>query len=193
MSCFHYEFHRICQKYEGRWKRNCYSHFYPVLEGTLALWNGQRRNRNKVLIEESDIWIWKDTTALFRRNTTDIMLHLIQPRFKNIFGEHYYRLGCYKCLCSCNVMTKCAHRTVISDLQKTPDSMVVHAYILLDPDKDNLYHSYTVWWVLRMVDMIWLLPNRFSSEGHVKFGRWILFPANIHVERAQLVPNRSVM
>ena len=27
----------------------------------------------------------------FRRNTTDIMLHLIQPRFKNIFGEHYYR------------------------------------------------------------------------------------------------------
>ena len=59
------------------------------------------------------------------------MLHLIQPRFRMIFGEHYYR-------------------TVIADLQRTPDSMVVHAYILLDPDKDNLYHSYTVWWVLRM-------------------------------------------
>ena len=29
--------------------------------------------------------------SIFRRNTTDIMLHLIQPRFKNIFGEHYYR------------------------------------------------------------------------------------------------------
>ena len=26
-----------------------------------------------------------------RKNTTDVMLHLIQPRFKNIFGEHYYR------------------------------------------------------------------------------------------------------
>ena len=63
---------------------------------------------------------------MFRRNTTDIMLHLIQPRFRMIFGEHYYR-------------------TVIADLQRTPDSMVVHAYILLDPDKDNLYHSYTVW------------------------------------------------
>ena len=55
------------------------------------------------------------------------MLHLIQPRFRMIFGEHYYR-------------------TVIADLQRTPDSMVVHAYVLLDPDKDNLYHSYTVWW-----------------------------------------------
>merc|ERR1712110_1142181 len=87
---------------------------------------------------------------------TDIMLHLIQPKFKNIFGEHYYR-------------------TVISDLQKTPDSMVVHAYILVDPDKENLYHSYTVW---------------FSSEGFVKFGRWILFPANVNVERALVVPNR---
>ena len=84
------------------------------------------------------------------------MLHLIQPRFRMIFGEHYYR-------------------TVIADLQRTPDSMVVHAYVLLDPDKDNLYHSYTVW---------------FSSDGHVKFGRWILFPANVHVERSQLVPNR---
>ena len=67
------------------------------------------------------------------------------------------------------------HRTVISDLQKTPDSMVVHAYILLDPDKDNLYHSYTVW---------------FSSEGFVRFGKWILFPANVNVERALVVPNR---
>ena len=64
---------------------------------------------------------------------------------------------------------------MISDLQKTPDSMVVHAYILLDPDKENLYHSYTVW---------------FSSEGFVKFGRWILFPANVNVERALVVPNR---
>merc|ERR1711923_252760 len=91
-----------------------------------------------------------------RRNTTDVMLHLIQPRFKNIFGEHYYR-------------------TVISDLQRTPDSMVVHAYILLDPDKDNLYHSYTVW---------------FSSEGFVRFGKWTLFPANVHVERALVVPDR---
>ena len=26
-----------------------------------------------------------------RKNATDYMLHLIQPRFKNIFGEHYYR------------------------------------------------------------------------------------------------------
>jgi len=32
-------------------------------------------------IEKSDI----------RKNTTDVMLHLIQPRFRNIFGEHYYR------------------------------------------------------------------------------------------------------
>jgi len=97
-------------------------------------------------IEKSDI----------RKNTTDVMLHLIQPRFRNIFGEHYYR-------------------TVISDLQKTPNSMVVHAYILLDPDKDNLYHSYTVW---------------FAPEGYVYFGKWILFPANINVERALVVPNR---
>ena len=67
-----------------------------------------------------------DETTDVRRNTTDIMLHLIQPRFRMIFGEHYYR-------------------TVIADLQRTPDSMVVHAYVLLDPDKDNLYHSYTVW------------------------------------------------
>ena len=67
------------------------------------------------------------------------------------------------------------NRTVISDLQRTPDSMVVHAYILLDPDKDNLYHSYTVW---------------FSSEGFVRFGKWILFPANVHVERALVVPDR---
>merc|ERR1711953_149566 len=103
-------------------------------------------------------WLYglEDETSDARRDTTDNMLHLIQPRFRMIFGEHYYR-------------------TVIADLQRTPDSMVVHAYVLLDPDKDNLYHSYTVW---------------FSSEGHVKFGRWILFPANIHVERAQLVPNR---
>ena len=64
---------------------------------------------------------------------------------------------------------------MISDLQRTPDSMVVHAYILLDPDKDNLYHSYTVW---------------FSSEGFVRFGKWILFPANVHVERALVVPDR---
>jgi len=91
-----------------------------------------------------------------RRNMTDTMLHLIQPRFKTIFGEHYFR-------------------TVIADFQKTPDSMVIHAYILLDPDKDNLYHSYTVW---------------FSPEGHVKFGRWILFPSNINVENALVVPNR---
>ena len=35
-----------------------------------------------------------------------------------------------------------------------------------------------------------LLSSRFSSEGHVKFGRWILFPANVHVERSQLVPHR---
>ena len=64
---------------------------------------------------------------------------------------------------------------MISDLQKTPDSMVVHAHILLDPDKENLYHSYTVW---------------FSSEGFVRFGKWILFPANVNVERALVVPNR---
>ena len=32
-----------------------------------------------------------EISFFFRRNTTDIMLHLIQPRFKNIFGEHYYR------------------------------------------------------------------------------------------------------
>ena len=105
------------------------------------------------------------------------MLHLIQPRFRMIFGEHYYR-------------------TVIADLQRTPDSMVVHAYVLLDPDKDNLYHSYTVWWDFSQ-SFHWtvslshsLLSSRFSSEGHVKFGKWILFPANIHVERSQLVPNR---
>lgn len=73
------------------------------------------------------------------------------------------------------MMINIPHRTVISDLQKTPDSMVVHAYILVDPDKENLYHSYTVW---------------FSSEGFVKFGRWILFPANVNVERALVVPNR---
>ena len=73
------------------------------------------------------------------------------------------------------MMINFPHRTVISDLQKTPDSMVVHAYILVDPDKENLYHSYTVW---------------FSSEGFVKFGRWILFPANVNVERALVVPNR---
>lgn len=84
------------------------------------------------------------------------MLHLIQPRFKSIFGEHYYR-------------------TVISDFQKTPDSMIVHAYVLLDPDKDNLYHSYTVW---------------FSSEGYVHFGRWILFPSNVNAERAVVVPEK---
>ena len=35
--------------------------------------------------------IMKNLLCFFRRNTTDIMLHLIQPRFKNIFGEHYYR------------------------------------------------------------------------------------------------------
>ena len=73
------------------------------------------------------------------------------------------------------MMINIPHRTVISDLQKTPDSMVVHAYILVDPDKENLYHSYTVW---------------FSSEGFVRFGKWILFPANVNVERALVVPNR---
>ena len=33
---------------------------------------------------------------------------------------------------------------------------------------------------------------RFSSEGHVFFGKWILFPANVNVERGLLVPNRFV-
>ena len=33
-----------------------------------------------------------NVVCIWRRNTTDVMLHLIQPRFKNIFGEHYYRL-----------------------------------------------------------------------------------------------------
>ena len=66
-------------------------------------------------------------------------------------------------------------RTVISDVSRAPSSTVVHAYILVDPDKDNLYHASTIW---------------FSPESYVHFGKWILYPSNILVERALIVPER---
>ena len=31
---------------------------------------------------------------------------------------------------------------------------------------------------------------RFSSEGYVNFGKWILFPSNVMVERALVVPGK---
>jgi len=98
----------------------------------------------------------EDKNTNLGRNMTDVFLHLIQPKFRSIFGEHYYR-------------------TVISSMYCTSsdDSMVVQAYVLLDPSKENLYFSSTPW---------------FSNEGWVKFGRWLLFPSNILVELGVLVP-----
>ncbi|XP_023349371.1 uncharacterized protein LOC111718104 [Eurytemora carolleeae] len=68
-----------------------------------------------------------DERSDHRMNLTDVFLHLIQPKFKNVFGEHYYR-------------------TVISHLDKTTESIIVISHILLDPDQENLYHATKIWY-----------------------------------------------
>ena len=86
---------------------------------------------------------------------TDVFLHLIQPKFRSIFGEHYYRYFCRiveiflyifslvssKSCVAANKSKIKMLRTVISSLYCTSsdDSMVVQAYVLLDPNKENLY------------------------------------------------------
>ena len=82
------------------------------------------------------------------------MLHLIQPRFRNIFGEHYYRQGQEE---EKEVVRRDKRgrskddcfRTVISSMSctSTKDSMVVEAYVLLDPSTENLYFSATPWYL----------------------------------------------
>ena len=85
---------------------------------------------------------------------TDVFLHLIQPKFRSIFGEHYYRyfrriveiFNIFCNFCPQNPVLQPTKkiqmlRTVISSLYCTSsdDSMVVQAYVLLDPNKENLY------------------------------------------------------
>ena len=92
-------------------------------------------------------------------------------------------------------------RTVISSLYCTSsdDSMVVQAYVLLDPNKENLYFrqellpkietkafskkcSEKITKVFLTFFPISTTPW-FSNEGWVKFGRWVLFPSNVAVSK----------
>ena len=87
---------------------------HPVLARALALRHGQREDRDQVRRtppgHHHNIFYPLHSTHLnaciWRRNTTDVMLHLIQPRFKNIFGEHYYRFHRFqKCVNFMNTIT----------------------------------------------------------------------------------------
>ena len=56
-----------------------------AVAGEVSLWSGPGGlgGAQVLLLLLSDL--------LVSRNLTDVMLHLVQPRFRMIFGEHYYR------------------------------------------------------------------------------------------------------
>lgn len=74
-----------------------------------------------------------------------------------IFGEHYYRFVFTLLRITMKFIalkpftqfydssSRLVFRTVISAIWAGPASMVVHAHILLDPDRYNLYHSSKIW------------------------------------------------
>ena len=90
-------------------------------------------------------------------------------------------------------------RTVISSLYCTSsdDSMVVQAYVLLDPNKENLYFRQELLpkietktfskkcgeKINRVFMRCFYISTTpwFSNEGWVRFGRWVLFPSNVAV------------
>ena len=88
-------------------------------------------------------------------------------------------------------------RTVISSLYCTSsdDSMVVQAYVLLDPNKENLYFRQELLPKIETfskkcsgkINKVFMrcfpisTTPWFSNEGWVRFGRWVLFPSNVAV------------
>ena len=91
-------------------------------------------------------------------------------------------------------------RTVISSLYCTSsdDSMVVQAYVLLDPNKENLYFRQELLPKIETKTFSKKCSEKvftgcfpisttpwFSNEGWVRFGRWVLFPSNLAVSMDQ--------
>ena len=66
-----------------------------VIHLSLQLWNepwpyGMGNEKTELRLDTNSNLI-NHILHYCRRNQTDVLLHLIQTRFRNIFGEHYYR------------------------------------------------------------------------------------------------------
>ena len=62
----------------------------PVVAREVSVWSWRRKYKCWQVQTQSLQYL---TICLFFRNMTDVFLHLIQPKFLSIFGEHYYRQG----------------------------------------------------------------------------------------------------
>ena len=61
------------------------------------------------------------------QNMTDQMMHLIGTRFKNRFGEHFYRM-------------------VVDGFFPSIQTLLVRVFVLLDPYEGNLRSAQNIWY-----------------------------------------------
>ncbi|TRY68729.1 hypothetical protein TCAL_10746, partial [Tigriopus californicus] len=86
-------------------------------------------------------------------NMSDQMHQMLGTRFKNVFGEHFFRM-------------------TIVGFYPSLQSTVIRAYVLLDPDPENIYYASIAW---------------YDIKGYVYLGKFPLLPQNIKIAESRLV------
>ena len=102
---------RFCHEHAGSaGEEHCRPSRYPGRKPWHACWT---ESITLVVAREMPVWTWRQRHGRWKvglsdclcgnfscrhlivrfchRNMTDVFLHLIQPKFRSIFGEHYYR------------------------------------------------------------------------------------------------------